>query len=139
MPLLRHSVSYSNEQIADKLCSAFGQDILDTLFSKETLEAAWWSEPSEHSKQKRRRKRERATPFFFFMLGLAYVRKSTSLRPRPIAKHSADIHALVYFYQLVSLNVAVNSYDNALLTLLVSNQFVEIKGCKWGKSLDNIH
>jgi hypothetical protein len=42
---------------------------------------------------------------------------------------SLDIHALVYFYQLVSLNVAVNSYDNALLTLLVSNQFVEIKGC----------
>ena len=41
-----------------------------------------------------------------------------------------DAHALVYFYQLVSLNVAVNSYDNALLTLLVSNQFVEIKGCE---------
>lgn len=43
----------------------------------------------------------------------------------------ADIHALVLFYQLVSLNVAVNSYDNALLTLLVSNQFVEIKGCEY--------
>jgi hypothetical protein len=46
-----------------------------------------------------------------------------------------DIHALVYFYQLVSLNVAVNSYDNALLTLLVSNQFVEIKGCKLLRSV----
>lgn len=31
-------------------------------------------------------------------------------------------------YQLLSLNVAINSYDHALLTLLVSNQFVEIKG-----------
>ncbi len=31
-------------------------------------------------------------------------------------------------YQLIFLNVAVNSYDHALLTLLVSNQFVEIKG-----------
>ncbi|KAF5351654.1 hypothetical protein D9756_007730 [Leucocoprinus leucothites] len=29
---------------------------------------------------------------------------------------------------LIALNVAVNSYDHALLTLLVSNQFVEIKG-----------
>lgn len=29
-------------------------------------------------------------------------------------------------YQLISLNVAINSYDHALLTLLVSNQFVEI-------------
>ncbi|TIB04061.1 hypothetical protein E3P96_01715 [Wallemia ichthyophaga] len=37
-------------------------------------------------------------------------------------------HSLVFLYQLVALNVAVNSYDNALLTLLISNQFVEIKG-----------
>lgn len=67
-------------QIADKLCSAFGQDILDTLFSKETLEAAWWSDSPnlQDSKRKRRRKRERATPFFFFMLGLAYVREFTT-------------------------------------------------------------
>ncbi|KAI5452657.1 hypothetical protein NCC49_000406 [Naganishia albida] len=112
-------VIYNALEIADKLCSAFGQDILDTLFSRETLEAAWWNDPSTEpdSKRKRRRKRERATPFFFFMLGLAYV----------------HIHALVYFYQLVSLNVAVNSYDNALLTLLVSNQFVEIKGSVFKK------
>ncbi|KAJ9113887.1 hypothetical protein QFC19_000081 [Naganishia cerealis] len=113
-------VIYNALEIADKLCSAFGQDILDTLFSKETLEAAWWSETvnNQHeSKRRRRRKRERATPFFFFMLGLAYV----------------HIHALVYFYQLVALNVAVNSYDNALLTLLVSNQFVEIKGSVFKK------
>ena len=37
------------------------------------------------------------------------------------------------FYQLISLNVAVNSYDNALLSLLVSNQFVEIKGSVFKK------
>lgn len=33
----------------------------------------------------------------------------------------------------MSLNVAINSYDNALLTLLVSNQFVEIKGSVFKK------
>jgi hypothetical protein len=33
----------------------------------------------------------------------------------------------VLFYQAITLNVAINSYNNALLTLLVSNQFVEIK------------
>jgi hypothetical protein len=37
-------------------------------------------------------------------------------------------HSLVKTYQLISLNVAINSYDHSLLTLLVSNQFVEIKG-----------
>src|ERR1700733_5709767 len=36
-------------------------------------------------------------------------------------------------YQLISLNVAINSYDHALLTLLVSNQFVEIKGSVFKK------
>ncbi|KAG6837008.1 hypothetical protein H0H93_016468 [Arthromyces matolae] len=42
-------------------------------------------------------------------------------------------HALVMVYQLISLNVAINSYDHALLTLLVSNQFVEIKGSVFKK------
>jgi len=37
------------------------------------------------------------------------------------------IHSTVLFYQVITLNVAVNSYSNALLTLLLSNQFVEIK------------
>ncbi|KAG6895461.1 hypothetical protein C0992_001123 [Termitomyces sp. T32_za158] len=42
-------------------------------------------------------------------------------------------HALVMVYHLISLNVAINSYDHALLTLLVSNQFVEIKGSVFKK------
>lgn len=37
------------------------------------------------------------------------------------------VHASALFYQVITLNVAVNSYSNALLTLLLSNQFVEIK------------
>ena len=45
----------------------------------------------------------------------------------------AVTHTLVMVYQLISLNVAVNSYDHALLTLLVSNQFVEIKGSVFKK------
>lgn len=36
-------------------------------------------------------------------------------------------------YQLMALNVAINSYEHALLTLLVSNQFVEIKGSVFKK------
>lgn len=38
------------------------------------------------------------------------------------------LHSIALFYQVITLNVAVNSYSNALLTLLLSNQFVEIKG-----------
>lgn len=42
-------------------------------------------------------------------------------------------HAITLFYQVVTLNVAVNSYSNALLTLLMSNQFVEIKSSVFKK------
>jgi Eukaryotic membrane protein family len=42
-------------------------------------------------------------------------------------------HAAGLLYQVITLNVAVNSYSNALLTLLVSNQFVEIKGAVFKK------
>lgn len=37
------------------------------------------------------------------------------------------IHSVTLYYQVIALNVAVNSYSNALLTLLLSNQFVEVK------------
>ncbi|CAO3589136.1 unnamed protein product [Absidia cylindrospora] len=37
------------------------------------------------------------------------------------------IHTAVLFFQMITLNVAINFYSNALLTLLISNQFVEIK------------
>ncbi|AQZ12318.1 hypothetical protein BZL39_D03770 [Zygosaccharomyces parabailii] len=39
------------------------------------------------------------------------------------------LHGYVMAYQTVALNVAVNSYSNALLTLLLSMQFAEIKSC----------
>jgi hypothetical protein len=126
-------------QIADKLCSAFGQDILDTLFAAETLgaKASHTSirlKGQRESRQERaERRRERTRPFFFFLLALAYVREYNFSEQQQYSRahlQCPDVHALVYFYQLVSLNVAVNSYDNALLTLLVSNQFVEIKGCE---------
>lgn len=45
----------------------------------------------------------------------------------------AVAHTLVLFYQLVTLNVAINSFSNALITLLLSNQFVEIKGSVFKK------
>lgn len=43
------------------------------------------------------------------------------------------LHAAALFYQVITLNVAVNSYSNALLTLLMSNQFVEIKSTVFKK------
>ncbi|KAJ5226144.1 hypothetical protein N7468_007369 [Penicillium chermesinum] len=98
-------VIYNVLEVLDRLLAAIGQDVLECLFSREALERR----PDGRSKIFR--------PFWLFLLALAYtVAHSTSL-----------------FYQVMTLNVAVNSYSNALITLLLSNQFVEIKSTVFRK------
>lgn len=60
-------------------------------------------------------------------------RPTSGFTQTPTDLETTVVHTLVLFYSLVSLNVAINSYDNALLTLLLSNQFVEIKGAVFKK------
>ena len=98
-------VIYNLLEVFDRLFSALGQDVLECLFSKETLER------DEHGRSKIIR------PLWMFFLALVYN----------------VVHATALFYQVITLNVAVNSYSNALLTLLMSNQFVEIKGTVFKK------
>ncbi|KAK3332992.1 eukaryotic membrane protein family-domain-containing protein [Cercophora scortea] len=90
---------YNLLEIGDRLLSALGQDIFECLFSAETLSR----NSSGRSKL--------LLPFGMFLLALVYN----------------ILHSVTLFYQVIALNVAVNSYSNALLTLLMSNQFVEIK------------
>ncbi|KAF8629188.1 hypothetical protein AX17_005773 [Amanita inopinata Kibby_2008] len=101
-------VIFNALEIADRLCASIGQDILDCLFSRSTLEPLTSRVPvSAHTFR----------PFLYFFLAALYI----------------VAHALIMIYQLLSLNVAINSYDHALLTLLVSSQFVEIKGSVFKK------
>lgn len=79
--------------------------MLECLFSQEALERR----PDGRSKVIR--------PFWLFLLALVYT----------------VIHSTALFYQVMTLNVAVNSYSNALITLLLSNQFVEIKSTVFKK------
>jgi hypothetical protein len=60
-------------------------------------------------------------------------RRLSSVAHFAVALIYVSIHSLVLFYQVVTLNVAINSHNNALLTLLVSNQFVELKGSVFKK------
>jgi hypothetical protein len=98
-------VIYNVLEVGDRLLSAIGQDVLECLFSREALER----KPDGRSKVVR--------PFWLFILALAYT----------------TLHATALFYQVITLNVAVNSYSNALITLLLSNQFVEIKSTVFKK------
>jgi hypothetical protein len=91
--------------VGDRLFAAIGQDVLECLFSREALER----KPDGRSKVLR--------PFWLFLLALVYT----------------VIHSTALFYQVMTLNVAVNSYSNALITLLLSNQFVEIKSTVFKK------
>ncbi|KAL9043921.1 MAG: hypothetical protein Q9214_002907, partial [Letrouitia sp. 1 TL-2023] len=96
---------YNVLECSDKLFSALGQDVLECLISKEALERR----PDGRSKVLR--------PLGLFVLALVYN----------------VVHSMALFYQVITLNVAVNSYSNALFTLLLSNQFVEIKSTVFKK------
>ncbi|PGH34224.1 hypothetical protein GX50_02998 [[Emmonsia] crescens] len=98
-------VIYNVLEVSDRLLSAIGQDVLECLFSREALER----KPDGRSKIFR--------PFWLFLIALIYT----------------VIHSIALFYQVITLNVAVNSYSNALITLLLSNQFVEIKSTVFKK------
>lgn len=98
-------VIYNVLEVSDRLLAALGQDVLECLFSREALERR----PDGRSKIFR--------PFWLFLLALIYT----------------VAHATSLFYQVMTLNVAVNSYSNALITLLLSNQFVEIKSTVFRK------
>ncbi|KAJ5287363.1 hypothetical protein N7478_003049 [Penicillium angulare] len=98
-------VIYNVLEVLDRLLAAIGQDVLECLFSREALERR----PNGRSKIFR--------PFWLFLLALAYT----------------VAHSISLFYQVMTLNVAVNSYSNALITLLLSNQFVEIKSTVFRK------
>ncbi|KAJ3105623.1 hypothetical protein HDU97_007830 [Phlyctochytrium planicorne] len=105
-------------EICDKLCSAFGHDILDSLFAKAQTSVSTPHSSSAATPLPRGTKtRRRLGRFTHFIVALCYV----------------FAHTMILFYQVMTLNVAVNSYNNALLTLLLSNQFVEIKGSVFKK------
>lgn len=93
-------VIYNVLEVGDRLLAAVGQDIFECLVSEETLGRNF----DGRSRLLR--------PLGMFLLSLIYN----------------VTHATVLFYQVITLNVAVNSYSNSLFTLLLSNQFVEIKG-----------
>jgi hypothetical protein len=98
-------VIYNGLEVGDRLLSAVGQDVLECLFSREVLDR----DLDGRSRIIR--------PAWMFLIALMYN----------------VAHTAALLYQVITLNVAVNSYSNALLTLLLSNQFVEIKAAVFKK------
>ncbi|XP_076435905.1 transmembrane anterior posterior transformation protein 1 homolog [Babylonia areolata] len=91
-------VFYNMLDLADRLVSGAGQDMLDALYWTAT-------EP-------RRKSRRCVFITLHFLLALLYIL----------------IHTVLILGQATVLNVAFNSHNKALLTIMISNNFVEIKG-----------
>jgi len=94
---------YNMIEVADRLFSAFGQDTIDALFWTAT-------EP-------RGKKREHIGVIPHVLLAMGYV----------------FLHSMLVLLQATTLNVAINASNKALLTIMMSNNFVELKGSVFKK------
>ena len=96
-------LKYNIIKVADRLFSAFGQDTIDALFWTAT-------EP-------RGKKREHIGIIPHVLLAMGYV----------------FVHSMLVLLQATTLNVAINASNKALLTIMMSNNFVEQKGSVFKK------
>merc|ERR1719203_521837 len=94
---------YNMVEVADRLFSAFGQDTIDALFWTAT-------EP-------RQKKREHYGIIPHLLIAMGYV----------------FLHTLLALLQATTLNVAISASNKALLTIMMSNNFVELKGSVFKK------
>ncbi|XP_039866102.1 transmembrane anterior posterior transformation protein 1 homolog isoform X2 [Simochromis diagramma] len=101
--IIKLYIIYNMLEVADRLFSSFGQDILDALYWTAT-------EPKE-------RKRDNIGVIPHFFMAVFYV----------------FFHAILIMVQASTLNVAFNSHNKSLLTIMMSNNFVEIKGSVFKK------
>ncbi|KAM9850190.1 transmembrane anterior posterior transformation protein 1 homolog [Aulostomus maculatus] len=101
--IIKLYIIYNMLEVADRLFSSFGQDILDALYWTAT-------EPKE-------RKRDSIGVIPHFLMAVFYV----------------FLHAILIMVQASTLNVAFNSHNKSLLTIMMSNNFVEIKGSVFKK------
>lgn len=116
MSILYHSIKsqsviklyifFNMLEVFDKLLSTLGCDVLDALF---------WTATEPVNKQDKGRQRFKV--FYYLLAAVCYV----------------IVHGLLVLSQATTLNVALNSKNKALLTIMMSNNFVELKGMVFKK------
>ncbi|XP_012259738.2 protein TAPT1 homolog [Athalia rosae] len=100
-------IFYNMLEVGDRLFSAFGQDTIDALL---------WTATEPRVRANSNHTRHLGTlPHLLF--AFAYVL----------------LHSILVLFQATTLNVAINSNNKALLTIMMSNNFVELKGSVFKK------
>lgn len=92
-------------EIFDRLLSSSGQDISKLVYNNNIF------------KFSNNDQRLKFNLFKFFTFICSFIVMSIYLW----------FHSYILIYQVMALNVAINSYSNALLTMILSNQFSELK------------
>ncbi|XP_015111749.1 protein TAPT1 homolog [Diachasma alloeum] len=100
-------IFYNILEVGDRLFSAFGQDTIDALL---------WTATEPRSRSQSRHRQHLGT-FPHLLFALTYVL----------------LHSILVLFQATTLNVAINSSNKALLTIMMSNNFVELKGSVFKK------
>ncbi|EFA80142.1 DUF747 family protein [Heterostelium album PN500] len=145
-------IIYNVLEVLDKLCCSFGQDIFDSLYwmsvslrgsqtnstttgsssSSSTAKSTSSSSSSSSSSTPSKSTSTTATvpppPFSskFQQMGSGQI--LAPFQHIIVCTIYVCLHSLILFTQVITLNVAINSYNNSLLTLIMSNNFVELKG-----------
>ncbi|XP_012145845.1 protein TAPT1 homolog [Megachile rotundata] len=99
-------IFYNMLEVGDRLFSAFGQDTIDALL---------WTATEPRSKTQTGSQHLGTLPHLLF--AVTYVL----------------LHSILVLFQATTLNVAINSSNKALLTIMMSNNFVELKGSVFKK------
>ncbi|XP_020672701.1 protein POLLEN DEFECTIVE IN GUIDANCE 1 [Dendrobium catenatum] len=108
-------VVYNVLEVFDKLCQSLGEDVLQVLFSSAESLSSCSAENFKLEVGK-----------FIFDAAIAIV--------------SFILHSFILLAQAVTLSTCIIAHNNALLALLVSNNFAEIKSNVFKRvSKDNLH
>ncbi|XP_014219038.1 protein TAPT1 homolog isoform X1 [Copidosoma floridanum] len=105
--IIKLYIFYNMLEVGDRLFSAFGQDTIDALF---------WTATEPKSKKY-------SSHFYYFRILLHLC----------FAVGYVLLHSILVLFQATTLNVAINSNNKALLTIMMSNNFVELKGSVFKK------
>ena len=112
-------VVFNVMEIFDRLCSSFGVDLLDSLGWTTASAVSFLSRPTP-TPQSGGATRARALQSLWLLSRVAF--------DYVFALVYTSIHATLLLVWVVTLNVAINTKNNALITLLIANNFVELKG-----------